>query len=84
MGERELKALAADISVHGLREAIVLLDGKVLDGRNRQAACAMCDPPVELEFYPFDPLIHGDDPIDFLPLYQNLWAKFGSGSLPRA
>jgi ParB-like chromosome segregation protein Spo0J len=37
----DLKQLAEDIRVHGLQTPIVLLDGKVLDGRNRLAACAM-------------------------------------------
>ena len=37
----ELQALADDIRQHGLREPIWFYEGKVLDGRNRAAACAM-------------------------------------------
>lgn len=41
MPEDELRALADDIAEHGQREPVVLLDGLLLDGRNRARACAI-------------------------------------------
>jgi N6-adenosine-specific RNA methylase IME4 len=39
MANGEYRALVDDIRVNGLREPIVIADGKVLDGRNRLRAC---------------------------------------------
>lgn len=55
--EDELKELAADIKQRGLLQPIVLdSDGRILDGRNRYAACNLAG--VEPQFATYD----GDDP----------------------
>lgn len=52
--------LVADIRTHGLLEPIVLLDEKILDGRNRFWACEAAG--IEPEFERFT----GDNPLDFV------------------
>jgi hypothetical protein len=52
------KALVKDIGRHGLHEAIVLYEDKVLDGRNRMLACQVAG--VEPHYRQFDPATEGD------------------------
>jgi ParB-like chromosome segregation protein Spo0J len=56
----EAKALAHDILEHGLREPITLLEGKILDGRNRYIACR--DAGVEPRFTRYK----GDNPTAYV------------------
>lgn len=49
----DLRALVEDITAHGLIEPIVLLDGMVLDGRNRLRACELAG--VEPRFVEWEP-----------------------------
>jgi N6-adenosine-specific RNA methylase IME4 len=56
----ELAGLVDDIRANGLREPIVLFDGKVLDGRNRHRACMMAGVAPRYEEYA------GDDPVSYV------------------
>jgi hypothetical protein len=61
----ELEGLRESIEKQGLLEPIVLLDGKILDGRNRASACMMLGiEPTTVEF-------DGDNPVAFV-LAKNL------------
>jgi N6-adenosine-specific RNA methylase IME4 len=60
MNEDELAALAADIAAHGLHRPIILLNGMILDGRNRFEACKIAR--WAPRFIDFD----GDDPYAFV------------------
>lgn len=52
MTEAEFLELAADIRVHGVRMPVLLLDGRILDGRHRAAAAAALRVPVPVhEFF---------------------------------
>lgn len=60
LNSEEIGELAADILRNGLREPIVLYEGKILDGRNRYLACR--EAGVEPRFEPYT----GDDPLGFV------------------
>ena len=56
----EFDDLVADISEHGLHEAIVVFENKILDGRNRFRACVAAG--VEPAFTVYT----GEDPISYI------------------
>lgn len=61
MDEETFKALVSDIRQNGLREAIFLWEGMILDGRNRYNACS------ELGISPVTRQWQGPgDPLDFV------------------
>lgn len=65
--DAELKALADDIALHGLREPIWLhRDGRIIDGRNRYRACVLAD--VEPTYRTYD----GDDGAELLDFVVSL------------
>lgn len=73
IAEADLKVLAADIAANGQVEPILLLEDKVLDGRNRQAACGLAGvKPIYAEFA-------GSDPLSFV-LSKNLHRRHLSES----
>ena len=73
LADRDLGELADDICTFGLRNPIVLYEGKVLDGRNRLAACRVAD--IEPEFIEYE----GDEPLWFV-LSHNLHRRHLSES----
>ena len=57
MTEDQIKELAENIKSNGLKNSIVLLDNKILDGRNRYRACQLVDvDPKTTEYKGKDPL----------------------------
>jgi ParB-like chromosome segregation protein Spo0J len=56
----ELAALTADIAAYGLREAIVLYEGQILDGRHRFRACQALGIACPIRAYT------GDDPLAYV------------------
>ena len=61
MPKADLEELAADIRENGLRAPITLLDGKILDGRNRYKACEIAK--THPRFKDFN---GGGDPLAFI------------------
>jgi hypothetical protein len=64
MPDNELNELADDIAEHGQRDDIVLLDGKVLDGRQRQRAALTRG--VTPRFRVYEPATDGESPTAFV------------------
>jgi N6-adenosine-specific RNA methylase IME4 len=60
MEGEDFTALVADIRKHGLREPVVLFDGKILDGRNRYRACL--DAGIEPTFATYE----DNDPVGYV------------------
>jgi ParB family chromosome partitioning protein len=52
LSDKRLKELARDIKDRGQREAVRMLDGKILDGRNRYLACLKAGVEPEFEELP--------------------------------
>ena len=63
--DQDIADLGKRIEANGLREPIVLLDGKVLDGRRRERACHRAGvKPTYREFG--SKKVDGDDPLEFV------------------
>lgn len=60
LGEDDLRRLADDIETRGQEEPVWLLDGKILDGRNRDAACHLIGIDAWTKEY------EGKDPLGFV------------------
>jgi N6-adenosine-specific RNA methylase IME4 len=56
----DFDGLVDDIRTHGLREPVVLYQGRVLDGRNRLRACELAGVAPRFETYT------GDDPVAYM------------------
>src|SRR5262245_61842589 len=55
ISDEDFGKLAADIKLHGLRQHIVLYQGKILDGNNRYRACSLAGvKPTFAEFTGID------------------------------
>jgi hypothetical protein len=77
MSDEEFAGLRLDIHAHGLREAIVVYKGQVLDGRNRLRACQ--ELKIEPEVREWQNGKEGDSPTAFV-LSANLHRRHLSAS----
>jgi hypothetical protein len=73
-GDR-LHDLAQDIKDHGLLDAIVMHEDKILDGRGRYLACEMAGVEPKFENYV------GDDPVSYV-VSHNLYRRHLTESQP--
>lgn len=64
LSDQDLSDLSANIAANGQRLEIVLLDGRILDGRNREAACIRAG--VHPRYRDYDPASDGEDPLEFV------------------
>jgi hypothetical protein len=67
LADQDLAALAADIAAQGLREAVWLYDGRILDGRNRYRVCQARGISCPTRVY------EGDDPLGFVVSMNLHW-----------
>lgn len=64
MEDGDYKELRKSIREHGLRDDIITLDGKVLDGLNRYCACM--DEGIKPTFSPYNVEFDGKEPAEFV------------------
>lgn len=65
MPEPEITELATSIKTHGLKEPLVLFEGKILDGRNRKEACERAGLKLVTREFGSE-ITDGSDPIQFV------------------
>lgn len=73
MADADFAALREDIKANGLRQAIVLYDGMILDGSHRYRACI--EAGVEPRFVDFG----GADPVSFVISKNWISRQMGAG-----
>ena len=70
LSDDELQKLAADIKANGLEDLIVLYEGKILDGRNRDKACEIAG--IDIRLHVTEENFNGDDEALAFVLSKNL------------